>query len=367
MQVITGNIIEENHYYSYGLKIAAISSKKLGNVNEGMLKNNYLYQGAYSELDDDIGWHDFYLRNYDAQIGRWIQQDPYQQFASPYLGMGNDPINNTDPSGGIVPIGGGLSTTAATAITLGEVVIKSVSHTTKAVSTISSLSRVISITNISLNIAINVANVINTSITTDQVGAQVSGNPGQPPTKVSDYSYAKLEAGWFRRRNGQKIINQEKTLKDLKGQNTCAIRFSYAANDAGYPIPPKVSGIKKGRIRVGKEGDEGNYILAASEVKTYLEGIEKPTVVREHIKTKTDVDKLIADIHDKTSYGRAIVVIVAGNPAKYEASGHVDLLYRDFMQDISMYGNYGKDLGPYLKEPNHLASDLSVYVWRISK
>jgi RHS repeat-associated protein len=74
----------------------------LGDSYEGQLKNNYLYQGAFSELDDDIGWHDFMLRNYDAQIGRWVQQDPYQEFASPYSGMGNDPVNYSDESGGSV-------------------------------------------------------------------------------------------------------------------------------------------------------------------------------------------------------------------------------------------------------------------------
>lgn len=52
-------------------------------------------------MDDDIGWNDFALRNYDAQVGRWVQQDPFGQFASPYVGMGNDPANLIDPSGGI--------------------------------------------------------------------------------------------------------------------------------------------------------------------------------------------------------------------------------------------------------------------------
>jgi RHS repeat-associated protein len=61
-----------------------------------------LYQGAYAELDDDIGWHDFMLRNYDAQTGRWVQQDPFQEFASPYIGIGGDPVNNTDPTGGFI-------------------------------------------------------------------------------------------------------------------------------------------------------------------------------------------------------------------------------------------------------------------------
>jgi|GEM_PF-6288204 len=29
----------------------------------------------------DIGWNDFGLRNYDPQVGRWVQSDPYKQFA----------------------------------------------------------------------------------------------------------------------------------------------------------------------------------------------------------------------------------------------------------------------------------------------
>lgn len=95
-----GRIIEENHYYAFGLKIAGISSVKLDAGIEGSLKNNYQYQGDYSEMDDDIGWNDFALRNYDAQIGRWVQQDQFHQFTSPYIGMGNDPINLIDPSGG---------------------------------------------------------------------------------------------------------------------------------------------------------------------------------------------------------------------------------------------------------------------------
>ena len=90
-----GRIIEENHYYAFGLKIAAISSKAYGAPN-----NNYLYQGDFSDFDDDLGWNDFELRSYDPQIGRFLQNDPYDQFASGYVGMGNDPANNIDPSGG---------------------------------------------------------------------------------------------------------------------------------------------------------------------------------------------------------------------------------------------------------------------------
>lgn len=48
-----------------------------------------------------MNWNEFDLRNYDPQIGRFLQVDPYDQFPSTYMGIGNDPINNIDPSGGI--------------------------------------------------------------------------------------------------------------------------------------------------------------------------------------------------------------------------------------------------------------------------
>jgi RHS repeat-associated protein len=95
-----GRIVEENHYYAYGLRINAISSKAYGGP-----ANNYLYQGDFAELDEDLGWTDFMLRSYDAEIGRFLQNDPYDQFTSGYVGMGGDPVNNIDPSGGKVPGG----------------------------------------------------------------------------------------------------------------------------------------------------------------------------------------------------------------------------------------------------------------------
>ncbi|MDA3616854.1 RHS repeat-associated core domain-containing protein [Polluticaenibacter yanchengensis] len=51
-------------------------------------------------MDEYFGWLDFELRSYDPQIGRFLQADPYGQFASGYVGMGNDPVNGVDPSGG---------------------------------------------------------------------------------------------------------------------------------------------------------------------------------------------------------------------------------------------------------------------------
>ena len=128
-----GRITEENHYYAYGLKIAGISSKKLADLNEGQVKNNYGYQGDFSEFDDDLNLNDFTLRNYDQQTGRWLQNDPYNEFPSGYIGMGDNPINNVDPDGGCI-----FCETAAKALSLPEVTIKAVKH----VSNVSNLAKV---------------------------------------------------------------------------------------------------------------------------------------------------------------------------------------------------------------------------------
>ncbi|MGJ8733394.1 MAG: RHS repeat domain-containing protein [Cellulophaga sp.] len=59
----------------------------------------YAYQGQ--EKDLETGKEAFQLRLWDARIGRWLTTDPYGQFNSPYLGMGNNPMNGIDPDGGL--------------------------------------------------------------------------------------------------------------------------------------------------------------------------------------------------------------------------------------------------------------------------
>ena len=62
----------------------------------------YAFQGQYSEKDDETGLNSFELRMYDSRIGRWISPDPYGEFNSPYLGMGNNPVKYVDPDGGCI-------------------------------------------------------------------------------------------------------------------------------------------------------------------------------------------------------------------------------------------------------------------------
>jgi RHS repeat-associated protein len=76
-------------YYPYG-----------GVINAGGTYYRYGYQGQNSEKDPETQWNAFGLRMYDSKIGRWLQYDPQGQFYSPYVGMGNNPVKNTDPDGG---------------------------------------------------------------------------------------------------------------------------------------------------------------------------------------------------------------------------------------------------------------------------
>lgn len=58
----------------------------------------YNYQGQ--EKDGETGLVNFELRQMDPRLGRWFNPDPYGQYHSPYLSMGNNPMNSVDPDGG---------------------------------------------------------------------------------------------------------------------------------------------------------------------------------------------------------------------------------------------------------------------------
>jgi RHS repeat-associated protein len=94
---VRGKIIEENAYYPYGLKIKGICAKAFDKPD-----SRFDYQGSFSEEEVETGWEEFDLRMYDPQIGRWTGIDPYDQFSSPYIGMGVNPVNLVDPDGGSI-------------------------------------------------------------------------------------------------------------------------------------------------------------------------------------------------------------------------------------------------------------------------
>ena len=97
-----GRLIEEDHYYAYGLKITGISSKKLPDANEGNIDNHNLYNDKELFEEADLDWYDYGFRSYDAQIGRFMQLDPladdYPEL-TPFQYASNEPIANIDMDG----------------------------------------------------------------------------------------------------------------------------------------------------------------------------------------------------------------------------------------------------------------------------
>lgn len=95
--------VQEDHYYPFGMTIDGLSFRD-------NLENNLLFQGKERQSDaidiDNDGtsdrrflWYDFSARYYDPQIGRWHVPDPADQYYSPYLAMGNNPVSKIDPDG----------------------------------------------------------------------------------------------------------------------------------------------------------------------------------------------------------------------------------------------------------------------------
>jgi RHS repeat-associated protein len=68
--------------------------------NKHTTDGNYRYAFQGQEKDGETGMEAFELRQWDGRLGRWLTVDPYNEFYSPYVGMGNNPISLVDPDGG---------------------------------------------------------------------------------------------------------------------------------------------------------------------------------------------------------------------------------------------------------------------------
>ncbi len=95
----SGHILEETHYYPFGLAMAGISSRALNNI----APNNYKFN-AGNELNENFGinLYETFYRLQDVQTGRFLNADPYAEKyfgLTPYNYAANNPVNLNDPLG----------------------------------------------------------------------------------------------------------------------------------------------------------------------------------------------------------------------------------------------------------------------------
>ena len=76
-------------YYPFGTKMPGRN-----------LEADYLFSHQGKEDAVNQSWVQFELRMYNPSTGRFNSTDPYGQYYSPYLAMGNNPISFVDPDGG---------------------------------------------------------------------------------------------------------------------------------------------------------------------------------------------------------------------------------------------------------------------------
>jgi RHS repeat-associated protein len=93
-----GKVLQEDHYYPFGLNISALSS-----TAPLSKPNQFKYNGG-SELNPsfDLNWYETPFRGYDAALGRFGQMDAMSDLLSsitPYNFAYNNPIMFNDPTG----------------------------------------------------------------------------------------------------------------------------------------------------------------------------------------------------------------------------------------------------------------------------
>jgi RHS repeat-associated protein len=107
-------IVEENHYYPFGLKHNNYNSSKMLYVKEGTMEKqkplppymamsyNFKFNSKSWEEELGLNMYDYGARLYDPAIGRWMNIDPLAENSrrwTPYNYAYNNPIYFIDPDG----------------------------------------------------------------------------------------------------------------------------------------------------------------------------------------------------------------------------------------------------------------------------
>ena len=85
------NVLERNDYQPFG--------KRWVTPSMPVSDNRDRFNGKEDQSFAGLPFSDYGARMYDRERGRWLSQDPLQQYHSPYVFCGNNPICQIDPFG----------------------------------------------------------------------------------------------------------------------------------------------------------------------------------------------------------------------------------------------------------------------------
>ena len=84
-------VLERNDYQPFG--------KRWNTASLPVSDNRDRFNGKEDQSFAGLPFSDYSARMYDRERGRWLAQDPLQQYHSPYVFCGNNPICQIDPFG----------------------------------------------------------------------------------------------------------------------------------------------------------------------------------------------------------------------------------------------------------------------------
>ena len=85
------NVLERNDYQPFG--------KRWDTASLPVSDNRDRFNGKEDQSFAGLPFSDYGARMYDRERGRWLSQDPLQQYHSPYVFCGNNPIRLIDLDG----------------------------------------------------------------------------------------------------------------------------------------------------------------------------------------------------------------------------------------------------------------------------